>query len=35
VIASQKAWVKRTVPAVQSINLDSAALRAAYRHFIG
>jgi TRAP-type mannitol/chloroaromatic compound transport system substrate-binding protein len=35
VIASQKAWVKRTVPAVQSFNLDSAALRAAYRHFIG
>jgi TRAP-type mannitol/chloroaromatic compound transport system substrate-binding protein len=35
VIASQKAWVKRTVPAVQLINLDSAALRAAYRHFIG
>ena len=35
VIASQKAWVKRTTPALQSINLDSAALRAAYRHFIG
>jgi TRAP-type mannitol/chloroaromatic compound transport system substrate-binding protein len=35
VIASQKAWVRRTVPAVQLINLDSAALRAAYRHFSG
>jgi TRAP-type mannitol/chloroaromatic compound transport system substrate-binding protein len=35
VIASQKAWVKRTVPAVQLINLDSVALRAAYRHFVG
>jgi TRAP-type mannitol/chloroaromatic compound transport system substrate-binding protein len=35
VIASQKAWVKRTGPFLQSNNLDSGALLAAYRHFIG
>jgi TRAP-type mannitol/chloroaromatic compound transport system substrate-binding protein len=35
VVASQAAWVKRTVPFLQSNNLDSAALQAAYRHFFG
>jgi TRAP-type mannitol/chloroaromatic compound transport system substrate-binding protein len=35
VIASQKAWVKRTGPFLQASNIDSSALRAAYRHFIG
>jgi TRAP-type mannitol/chloroaromatic compound transport system substrate-binding protein len=35
VIASQKAWVKRTTPYLQINNLDSAALQAAYRHFFG
>ena len=35
VIASQKAWVKRTGPFLQTNNLDSDALSAAYRHFFG
>ena len=35
VIDSQKAWVKRTAPYVQTNNLDSNALSAAYRHFFG
>ena len=35
VIASQKAWVKRTGPFLQANNLDSAALSTAYRHFFG
>ncbi len=35
VIASQKAWVKRTAPYLQIDSLDSAALQAAYRHFFG
>ena len=33
VIASQKAWVKRTAPYLLINNLDTAALQAAYRHF--
>jgi TRAP-type mannitol/chloroaromatic compound transport system substrate-binding protein len=35
VIASQKAWVKRTQPYLQANDLDSAELAAAYRHFFG
>ena len=35
VIASQKAWVKRTGPFLQINNLDSNALSVAYRHFFG
>ena len=35
VIESQKAWVKRTAAYVQTNNLDSNALSAAYRHFLG
>jgi TRAP-type mannitol/chloroaromatic compound transport system substrate-binding protein len=35
VIASQKAWVQRTGPFLQTNNLDSDALSAAYRHFFG
>jgi TRAP-type mannitol/chloroaromatic compound transport system substrate-binding protein len=35
VIASQKAWVKYTGPYLQTNNLDSDALSAAYRHFFG
>jgi TRAP-type mannitol/chloroaromatic compound transport system substrate-binding protein len=35
VIASQKAWVKRTGPFLQTNNLDSNALSVAYRHFFG
>jgi len=35
VIESQKAWVKRTADYVQTNNLDSNALAAAYRHFFG
>ena len=35
VLASQKAWVKRTQPYRQINDLDSAALAAAYRHFFG
>ena len=35
VIASQKAWVKRTGPFLHANNLDSEALSAAYRHFFG
>lgn len=35
VIASQKAWVKRTAPYLAANNLDSGALLAAYRHFFG
>lgn len=35
VIASQKAWVKRTQPYLQVNNLDSKALAAAYKHFFG
>jgi TRAP-type mannitol/chloroaromatic compound transport system substrate-binding protein len=33
VIASQKAWVKRTQPYLQVNNLGSAALATAYKHF--
>jgi len=33
VIASQKAWVKRTQPYLQVNNLGSAVLAAAYKHF--
>jgi TRAP-type mannitol/chloroaromatic compound transport system substrate-binding protein len=33
VIASQKAWVKRTGAYLQANNLDSAALEKAYKHF--
>jgi len=35
VIASQKAWVQRTGPFLQTNNLDSEALSTAYRHFFG
>jgi TRAP-type mannitol/chloroaromatic compound transport system substrate-binding protein len=35
VIASQKAWVKRTAAYLHVNNLDSAALAQAYRHFFG
>jgi TRAP-type mannitol/chloroaromatic compound transport system substrate-binding protein len=35
VIASQKAWVKRTQPYLQANDLDSAELATAYRHFFG
>ena len=35
VIASQKAWVKRTVPFFQLNNLGSEDLAAAYKHFFG
>jgi TRAP-type mannitol/chloroaromatic compound transport system substrate-binding protein len=35
VIASQKAWAKATGAFLQSNNLDSGALSAAYRHFFG
>lgn len=35
VIASQKAWVKRTGPYQQASNLDSAALSQAWRHHFG
>ena len=35
VIASQKAWVKYTGPYLQTNNLDSDALSAAYRHYFG
>jgi TRAP-type mannitol/chloroaromatic compound transport system substrate-binding protein len=35
VIASQKAWVKRTGPYQQAIQLDSAALLQAWRHYFG
>jgi len=35
VVDSQKAWVKRTGAYLQTSNLDSAALSAAYRHFFG
>jgi TRAP-type mannitol/chloroaromatic compound transport system substrate-binding protein len=35
VIESQKAWVKRTAAYLQTNNLDSSALSAAYRHFFG
>ena len=33
VIASQKAWVKRTQPFLQANNLSSPALASAYKHF--
>jgi TRAP-type mannitol/chloroaromatic compound transport system substrate-binding protein len=33
VVASQKAWVKRTQPYIQINNLDNIALAAAYKHF--
>jgi len=33
VIASQKEWVKRTVPYLQTNNLGSASLESAYKHF--
>jgi TRAP-type mannitol/chloroaromatic compound transport system substrate-binding protein len=33
VVASQKAWVKRTLPYLQTNNMSSAELLAAYRHF--
>src|SRR5258708_8002528 len=35
VIASQKAWVKRTEPFFQLNNLDSEDLDEAYKHFFG
>ena len=35
VIASQKAWVKRTGAFLQAASLDSDALAAAHRHFFG
>ena len=35
VIASQKAWVKRTYPFLAANNLDSNELSMAYRHFFG
>ncbi len=35
VIASQKAWVKRTQPYLQVNNLHSGELAAAYKHFFG
>ena len=35
VIASQKAWVKRTGPYRQASNLDSDALSQAWRHYFG
>jgi TRAP-type mannitol/chloroaromatic compound transport system substrate-binding protein len=35
VIESQKAWVKRTAAYLQTNNLDSNALSAAYHHFFG
>jgi TRAP-type mannitol/chloroaromatic compound transport system substrate-binding protein len=35
VIASQKAWVKRTQPFFQANNLDTDDLAAAYNHFLG
>ena len=35
VIASQKAWVKRTSAFLQATSLDSSALSAAYRHYFG
>jgi len=35
VIASQKDWMRRTAPFLQTNNLDSDALLAAYRHFFG
>ena len=35
VIASQKAWVKRTGAFLAANNLDSGELSAAYRHFFG
>jgi hypothetical protein len=35
VIASQKAWVKRTGPFLAANNLSSGELAAAYKHFIG
>ncbi len=35
VIASQKAWVKRTQPFFQINNLGSDDLAAAYTHFFG
>jgi TRAP-type mannitol/chloroaromatic compound transport system substrate-binding protein len=35
VIASQKAWVRRTGPFLQANNLDSESLLTAYRHFFG
>ena len=35
VVASQKAWVKRTLPYLQINNMSSGELAAAYRHFFG
>jgi TRAP-type mannitol/chloroaromatic compound transport system substrate-binding protein len=35
VVASQKAWVKRTRPYQQASQLDSAALAQAWRHYFG
>jgi hypothetical protein len=35
VIASQKAWVKRTQPFFQANNLGTDDLAAAYNHFFG
>jgi TRAP-type mannitol/chloroaromatic compound transport system substrate-binding protein len=35
VIASQKAWVKRSQPYLQANNLSSAVLASAYKHFFG
>jgi TRAP-type mannitol/chloroaromatic compound transport system substrate-binding protein len=35
VLASQKAWVKRTAPYFHSNNLTTADLQKAYKHFYG
>ena len=35
VVASQKAWVKRTLPYLQINNMSSGELAAAHRHFFG
>ena len=35
VIASQKAWVKRTSAYLQANNTDSTELAKAYKHFFG
>ncbi len=35
VVESQKAWVRRIAPYLQTNNLDSNALKTAYQHFFG
>ncbi len=35
VLASQKAWVKRTAPYFHTNNLTTAELQKAYKHFYG